>query len=74
MRQEWKDRLSRTGLEAALLIAALLVPLATLALTTAGGGTSGRWWDLVAIGFGWDTIKNILVGRQDQPQSGTASS
>jgi len=73
-KHESRDRLSRTGLEAVQLIAALLVPLATLALTTAGGGGSSQWWDLVAIGFGSDTIKNILVGRQDQPQSGAVSS
>jgi hypothetical protein len=48
------------------LSAALLVPLATLATTTIGGG-AGNWWELIAIGFGSDTIKSILVGRQESP-------
>lgn len=68
-----KPRLSRRGkenwqrfsLELTQLGAALLVPLATLASTTINGGTGGHWWELVAIGFGSDTIKNILVGKDE---------
>ncbi len=50
--------------QALQLFAALLVPLAALAVTTAGEGASGRWWDLVSLGFGSETIRNILTGRQ----------
>jgi hypothetical protein len=60
-KREHKDRWSRTWLELIQLGAALLVPLATLAATTATSGTIGNWWTLVGIGFGSDTIKNILV-------------
>jgi hypothetical protein len=54
--------------QALQLVAALLVPLATLAITTAGEGTSGRWWDLLTLGFGSETIRNILTGREGQGQ------
>jgi len=56
---------TRAGLEVLQLAAALLIPLATLASTTLGGGGFAHWWELVAIGFASDTIKSILVGRQD---------
>ena len=45
--------------------AALLVPLATLASQTVGDANAANWWQLVVIGFASDTIKSILVGRQD---------
>jgi hypothetical protein len=68
-----KDRLERwlwRPLPQALqLFAALLVPLAALAVTTAGEASSGQWWDLVGIGFGSETIRNILTGPQS-PASG----
>lgn len=52
------------GLELVQLVATLLVPLATLASTTAEGATVGHWWQLVGIGFGADTIKNLITGPQ----------
>jgi len=55
--------------QALQLLAALLVPLAALAFTTTGEGTSGRWWDLVGLGFGSETIRNILSGPQSQASS-----
>ena len=69
-RENWQ----RSWLELTQLAAALLIPLATLASTTLSGGASGRWWELVAIGFGSDTVKNILVGKdesQSSPQRAT---
>jgi hypothetical protein len=59
-----KEKWARTWLEASQLAAALLVPLAALASTTLNGGSVGQWWELVVLGFGSDTIKNILVSRQ----------
>ena len=66
-RLDWrgKENWQRFSLEVTQLGAALLVPLATLASTTISGGSSGHWWELVAIGFGSDTIKSILVGKDD---------
>jgi hypothetical protein len=47
------------------LCAALLVPLATLAITTTTGDvSSSHWWDLVSLGFGSETIRNILTSQQ----------
>jgi hypothetical protein len=65
----YKEKWSRGRLELFQLSAALLVPLATLASTTISGGSSGHWWELIAIGFGADTIKSILVGRQESSSS-----
>jgi hypothetical protein len=65
--QHRKDKweLRRRALPEALqLVAALLVPLAALAITTTGEAASGRWWDLVGLGFGSETIRNILTGQQ----------
>lgn len=63
------DRWLRLGFQTLQMLAALLVPLATLAITTAGAPTVGRWWDLVAIGFGSEAIRSILT--TDQPTSPT---
>jgi hypothetical protein len=63
-----KENWQRFILEVTQVGAALLIPLATLASTTISGGTGAHWWELVAIGFGSDTIKNILVGK-DETQS-----
>ncbi len=60
-----RERWARAWLETIQLTASLLVPLATLASQTLNGGSVGDWWQLVAIGFASDTIKNILVGRQE---------
>ena len=62
-----KDKRARLLLEVAQLFAALLVPMTTLAFNTLSGGTEGQWWSLVALGFGTDTIKSILVGKDDAP-------
>lgn len=68
-----KPRLSRRGpenwsrfrIELVQLGAALLVPMATLASSTINGATATHPWELIAIGFGADTIKNILVGKPE---------
>jgi hypothetical protein len=60
-----KEKWGRLVLEVFQMTAALLIPLATLASTTLSGGGSAHWWELVAIGFASDTIKSILVGRQE---------
>jgi hypothetical protein len=64
------EKWARAWLEMFQLSAALLIPLATLSSTTINGGSVGHWWELVAIGFGSDTIKSILVGRQESSTSG----
>lgn len=58
------------GLEAVQLGATVLVPLATLAITTAGGASVGHWWELIGIGFGADTLKNIIAGSSTAPTPG----
>lgn len=54
-------------LEVTQVGAALLVPLATLASNTVSGGTASHWWEIVALGFASDTIKNIIVGKESTP-------
>ncbi len=68
-----KEKWQRFSLELTQLGAALLIPLATLASTTVTGSTTGHWWQLVAIGFGSDTIKNILVNTDSGSQSSAGS-
>lgn len=60
-----QEQWARFWLEAFQLFAALLIPLATLASTTISGGSASHWWGLVAIGFGSDTIKSVLVGQKE---------
>jgi hypothetical protein len=55
--------------EALQLFAALLVPLAALTLTTTTDSATGRWWDLIGVGFGSETIRSILTGRQSPAPS-----
>jgi hypothetical protein len=62
-----QEKWSRAMLEVFQMVAALLIPLATLAASTLTGSASTQWWELIALGFGSDTIKSILVGRQDSP-------
>jgi hypothetical protein len=62
-----KEKYARTILEMAQLAAALLIPLAAFASSTVNGGGEGRWWTLVGLGFGTDTIKNIITGKDDSP-------
>lgn len=68
--QEWgvwlTDRFERIFPEALQLAAALLVPLATLAVTQSDQGTSGQWWELIGVGFGSETIRGILTGKENQ--------
>ena len=59
-----QEQWARSWLEVFQLSAALLIPLATLASTTISGATTGHWWEIIAIGFGADTIKSILVGEE----------
>jgi hypothetical protein len=59
------EKRGRLWMEILQLSAALVVPLLALASATVNGGNTGHWWDVVAIGFASDTIKNILVGRQE---------
>jgi hypothetical protein len=61
-----KQTRARLLVESIELIAALLVPLAALTSTTFAGNSAAHWWELVAIGFGSDTIKSILVARHEQ--------
>ena len=63
----FREKSARTILEMAQLAAALLIPLAALASSTVNGGGEGRWWTLVGLGFGTDTIKNIITGKDDTP-------
>ncbi|MBV9266282.1 MAG: hypothetical protein JO061_08960 [Acidobacteriaceae bacterium] len=64
-RDKW-ERYRALAPEALQLGASLAVPLATLAVTTAGQAASGRWWTLVGIGFGSETIRAILTGAPSQ--------
>jgi hypothetical protein len=65
---DWGNRLERIIPEAVQVGAALLVPLATLAVTQADQGTSGRWWELIGVGFGSEMIRSILTGaKPSQP-------
>ena len=64
-----QEQWARAWLELFQLTAALLVPLATLASQTVNEASVANWWQLIAIGFASDTIKSILVGRQEAQQS-----
>ena len=55
----------QTGREA-LQLGALLVPLATLAVTQAGQGSGGSWWELLRVGFDSETIRDILTCKPEQ--------
>jgi hypothetical protein len=57
-----KDIMTRTLSETLELFAVLLVPLCALAVSTADQGSSGHWWQLLGLGFGSDTIRNVLSG------------
>jgi hypothetical protein len=59
--------------EALQLGAALLVPLATLAVTQADQGISGRGWELLGVGFGSETIRGILTGKPQQTDAAPAA-
>jgi hypothetical protein len=60
------EKFQRVLPEALQLAAALLVPLAALAVTQTGQANSGPWWDLIGIGFGSETIRDILTGTPEQ--------
>ena len=63
-RQKRDRRVWRHFPQVVQLLAALLVPLAALAASTAGDADTGRWWDLMSLGFGSETIRSILTGQQ----------
>ena len=65
-KQDWGNRVERVFPEAIQLFAALLVPLATLAVTQSTEGTTGRWWELIGVGFGSEMIRSILMGKPEQ--------
>jgi len=65
------DRFERIFPEALQLGAALLVPLATLAVTQSDQGASGQWWELIGVGFGSETIRAILTGKGEQTSTPT---
>jgi hypothetical protein len=60
------EKFQRVLPEALQLGAALLVPLAALAVTQTGQANGGPWWDLIGIGFGSETIRDILTGSPEQ--------
>jgi hypothetical protein len=66
-KKEGREKWFRFWFQTVQMLAALLVPLATLAVTTAGEPSTGRWWDIVGIGFGSEAIRNILTGEQTPP-------
>jgi hypothetical protein len=63
--QDWGNFVERIVPETVQLLAALLVPLVTLAITQADEGTSGRWWELIGVGFGSEMIRSVLTGKSD---------
>ena len=58
---------SRAWLEAFQRVAALLVPLASLASQSINEASVGNVWQLIALGFASDTLENILAGRPESP-------
>ena len=56
------EQSKRIVFESLELFAALLVPLCALAVSTADKGSSSQWWQLLGLGFGSDTIRNVLSG------------
>lgn len=64
-----QEKWARAWLETVQVAATLLVPLATLASTTLDGSGGANWWELIAIGFASDTIKNALVGVSSSARS-----
>lgn len=63
--QDWGNRMERIFPEAIQIGAALLVPLATLAVTQSNEGATGRWWELIGVGFGSEMIRSILTGKPE---------
>jgi hypothetical protein len=61
----------RVAAEALPLLATLLIPIAALAVTQSDQGTTGRWWELIGVGFASETIRGILEGKSEP---GVASS
>lgn len=66
-KKDSREKWHRFWFQALQMFAVLLVPLVTLAMSTAGEPASGRWWDLVGLGFGSEAIRNILTGEQAPP-------
>ena len=57
--------------EASELLAVSLAPLVTLAVSTVNEGTAGTWWQLVGLGFGPETIRNVQSGKPNQAAAKT---
>lgn len=60
---DWGGKAERIFPEALQIAAALLVPLAALAVTQSEQGTTGQWWQLIALGFNSEVIRGILTGN-----------
>ncbi len=60
------EQFQRFTPEALQLGAALLVPLATLAVTQSGEVNSGNFRDLIGLGFGSEAIRGILTPTPEQ--------
>jgi hypothetical protein len=60
------EQFQRFAPEALQLGAALLVPLATLAVTPSGEVNSGNYRDLIGLGFGSEVIRGILTPPPEQ--------
>lgn len=60
---DWGGKAERFFPEALQIGAALLVPLAALAVTQSEQGTTGQWWQLIALGFNSEVIRGILTGN-----------
>ena len=66
-RKDRNEKWLRFGFQAVQMFAVLLVPLVTLAMSTAGEPASGPWWNLIGLGFGSEAIRGILSGEQAPP-------
>ena len=70
-RTAYWEQTKRVAFESIELIAALLVPLCALAISTADKGSSSQWWQLLGLGFGSDTIRNVLSASSNSKPAKT---
>ena len=66
-RKDRREKWLRFGFQTVQMFAVLLVPLITLAMSTAGEPASGSWWDLIGLGFGSEAIRGVLTAEQTPP-------
>jgi hypothetical protein len=66
-KKDSNEKWLRFGFQTLQMFAVLLVPLVTLAMTTAGEPATGQWWDVIGLGFGSEAIRNILTSEQAPP-------